>query len=723
MIVPISRPEVSQTSYSASCTTAGIFTPTLAALLVLAALQPAVAANSAKTDTLTVEANTDTAAAQAATDYSVPVTSAGTKMPLTLRDIPQSASIVSKQRIQDQNLQSIGEVLSNTTGISASNIDSDRSNYYSRGFLINNYLFDGIPTVVDNQWDLGDTAGDTAIFERIEVVRGANSLSTGSGNPSASVNMVRKHADSKVLTGNFSAETGSWNKQRYTGDITTPLNDSGSVRGRAIGGYQDNDKWIDRYSARKKFLSLVLDADLTDSTTLSFGWDYQQSHTNDPTWGGLPTFYSDGSRAHYDRENNTAADWTYSDKESNKVFATLAQRFDNGWQAQVNGSHAKTTFDTRLTSSYLYPDKITGAGISPFDGWNKGSRKVDAVDLYANGPFELLGRTHQLMLGGSYSKQESLFFNSFSDISSADINGFNNWDGNTGQGSWSDWKVEKDDTIRQKSAYTAARFSLADPLSLLVGARYTEWRGNGTSGTKTSSKIAPYAGLTYDINETYSAYASYTSIFQPQTFRSADAKYIGAVTGKSYETGLKGDWNNSRLTATLSLFRTEQNNLGNNTYTTIGTSTEYAYESIDAVSRGVEFEVNGALTDNWQMTFGASRYIAEQRNGTAVMPEIPRTTAKLFTRYRLPMLQDLTVGGGVNWQNKTWANVASAPADYIDQSPVTLVNLFSRYQVTKQVSVQANINNLFDKEYYDYLGTYVVYGAPRNVTVSANYSF
>ncbi|MEN5017288.1 ferric-rhodotorulic acid/ferric-coprogen receptor FhuE [Erwinia sp. Eh17-17] len=723
MTVPISRPEVSHKNDSLSCSAAGIFTPSIAALLVMAALQPAFAADGKTTDTLTVEANADTAAAQATTDYSVPVTRAGTKMPLTLRDIPQSATIVTKQRIQDQKLQSIGEVLSNTTGVSASNIDSDRSNYYSRGFMINNYLFDGIPTVVDNQWDLGDTAGDTEIYDRIEVIRGANSLSTGSGNPSASVNMVRKHADSKVLTGNFSAETGSWDKQRYTGDISTPLNESGTVRGRAIGGYQDNDKWIDRYSARKKFLTLVLDADLTDSTTLSFGWDYQQSHTNDPTWGGLPTFYSDGSRTRYDRENNTAADWTYSDKESNKVFATLTQKFDNGWQAQVNGSHAKTTFDTRLMSSYLYPDKATGAGIAPFDGWNKGSRKVDAVDIYANGPFELLGRTHELMAGGSYSKQESLFFNSFSDISSADVNGFNNWDGNIDQGDWSAWKVEKDDTIRQKSAYTAARFSLADPLSLLVGARYTDWRGNGTSGNKTSSKIAPYAGLTYDINDTYSVYTSYTSIFQPQTFRSADAKYIGAVTGKSYETGLKGDWNNSRLTATLSLFRTEQNNLGNNTYGTIGTSTEYAYESIDAVSRGVEFEVNGALTDNWQMTFGASRYIAEQRNGTAVMPEIPRTTAKLFTRYRLPMLPDLTVGGGVNWQNKTWANVDGAPADYIDQSPVTLVNLFSRYQVTKQLSVQANINNLFDKEYYDYLGTYVVYGAPRNVSVSANYSF
>lgn len=719
----MSRSESRKQHHSAPLSASRIFTPSVAALLMMSALPPAFAADNSKTDTLTVEANVGATAKQAATDYSVPVTSAATKMPLTVRDIPQSVSIVSQQRMQDQGLQSIGEVLNNTTGVSASNIDSDRSNYYSRGFMINNYLFDGIPTVVDNQWDLGDTAGDTAIYDRVEIVRGANSLSTGSGNPSASVNMIRKHADSKVLTGNFSAETGSWDKQRYTGDISTPLNEAGTVRGRAIGGYQDNDKWIDRYNARKKFLTLVMDADLTDSTTLSFGWDYQQSHTNDPSWGGLPTFYSDGSRTDFDRSFNTASDWTYSDKESNKIFATLTQKFDNGWQAQVNGSHAKTTFDTRLMYPYGYPDKNTGQGVAGVNGWNKGSRKVDGVDLYANGPFELLGRTHQLMVGGSYSKQESLFFNTFSDMSAINFGNYNNWGGNVDEGNWGPWTVEKDDTIRQKSAYTAARFSLADPLSLLVGARYTEWRGNGSSGNRTTSKVAPYAGLTYDINDTYSAYASYTSIFQPQTYRNADAQYLGAVTGKSYETGLKGDWNNSRLTATLSLFRTEQNNLGISTYAPIGTSTEYAYESIDAVSRGVEFEVNGALSDNWQMTFGASRYVAEQRNGTAVMPEVPRTTARLFTRYRLPMLQDLTVGGGINWQNKTWANVDNAPADYIDQSPVTLVNLFSRYQVTKQVSVQANINNLFNREYYDYMGTYVVYGAPRNFSVSANYSF
>ncbi|WP_455818465.1 ferric-rhodotorulic acid/ferric-coprogen receptor FhuE [Pseudomonas cerasi] len=719
------RPESRKQPHSAPLSASRILSPTAVALLVVSVLQPAFAADNTTADTLTVEANVDAVAQQNVTDYSVPVTSAGTKMPLTVRDIPQSVSIVSQQRMQDQGLQSVGEVLNNTVGVSASNIDSDRSNYYSRGFLINNYLFDGVPTVVTDVWDLGDARSDTAIYDRIEVIRGANSLALGSGNPSASVNMVRKHADSKVVTGSLSAETGSWDKQRYVGDITVPLNEAGTVRARAIGGYQENDTWLDRYHARKKFLTTVVDADLTDSTTLSLGWDYQDSSSEDPSWGGIPTFFSNGERTNFDRSFNSGADWAYSDKQSNKFFATLKQSFDNGWQAEATGSHTRTNFDTRLMYPDGYPDKVTGSGTTLYSGWNKGRRTTDSVDLYANGPFDLFGRTHQLMVGGSYSKQDNTFFNSYTDLDSSQVGNYNNWNGSTGATDWSPFALYLDDSIRQKSVYTAARFSLTDPLSLLVGARYTDWSANGTSGSNNSDKIAPYAGLTYDINETYSVYASYTTIFQPQTSRNSEKKYLDPVTGKSYEAGIKGDWNNSRLTATLSLFRTEQNGLGVNSYVYIPNTTEYAYDDVDAVSRGVEFEVNGALTDNWQMTFGASRYIAEQRDGTAVMPEVPRTTAKLFTRYRLPMLPDLTVGGGVNWQNKTWATVAGGPAgsDYIDQSPVTLVNLFSRYQVTKQVSVQANINNLFDKEYYDYMGTYVVYGAPRNFSVSANYSF
>lgn len=189
-----------------------------------------------------------------AQDYSVPVTTAGTKMLLTQRDIPQSVTIISKQRMQDQQLLSLGDVLNNTTGISQSVADMDRRTYYSRGFLIDNYMTDGIPTVFEPRWNLGDAESDTALYERIEVVRGATGLMTGPGNPSASVNMVRKHADSKEFTGNVSATYGSWNKQRYVADLSTPLSESGNVRGRLVTGYEDKNSYVERYGATKKFV-------------------------------------------------------------------------------------------------------------------------------------------------------------------------------------------------------------------------------------------------------------------------------------------------------------------------------------------------------------------------------------------------------------------------------------------------------------------------------------
>lgn len=166
--------------------------------------------------------------------------------------------------------------------------DSDRTVFYSRGFFVSNYAYDDLPTSISEVWNFGDTAADTAIYDRIEVVRGATGLMSGTGNPAAYVNMVRKHADSQEFKGNVSASYGSWDKQRYVLDLQAPLVESGKVRGRLITGYQDNDSFVDNYHYRKKFLYGVMDADVTDSTTLSVGYEYQESHTADPTWGGLP---------------------------------------------------------------------------------------------------------------------------------------------------------------------------------------------------------------------------------------------------------------------------------------------------------------------------------------------------------------------------------------------------------------------------------------------------
>ncbi|EPW7977169.1 ferric-rhodotorulic acid/ferric-coprogen receptor FhuE [Cronobacter turicensis] len=717
--------------------------PSLLALSIASALAaPAAYAAPAASDTIVVDAAADSGTPDESQDYSVKTTTSGTKMLLVPRDIPQSVSVISQQRMQDQQLTTIEDVLENTTGVTVSRIDTSRTNFFARGFYISNFAYEDMPTFLDNRWNFGDTAGDTAIYDKIEVVRGAAGLMSGTGNPSAYVNMVRKHADSQTFKGNVSATYGSWDKQRYVMDVQSPLVESGKVRGRVVAGYQDNDSFVERNHYRKKFIYGVVDADITDSTLLSLGYDYQESQEDSPTWGGFPSLYSDGSRTHFRRGFNTAADWAYSDLDSTKIFANLTQRFDNGWEAKVNAMHAETNFDNRLMYIDGFPDKTTGrynAALwqGAWGGWNVGERKQDSVDAFVRGGYELAGRQHEMMFGGSYSRQRNNYDNAYpvNDNSGLmDVGNIHDYNGNTlANPTWSNFALYQRDVIRQKSLYAATRLSLADPLHLILGARYTEWNAKYNLERKPdeirrskSDDVTPYAGLIYDIDDTWSAYASYTSIFQPSGQRDVNSEFLDPTTGKAYEAGLKADWFNTRLTASLAVFRIEQDNVAVNTGVIIpGSGGQTAYKSVDGtVSKGVELELNGALTDNWQLTFGASRYIAEAGDGVAVNPDQPRTTMKLFTRYQLPSLPALTVGGGARWQTKTWQDIAGPNGDSrISQNGYTVVDLFMRYQATKNLAVQANLNNVFDKEYYDYLGTYGVYGAPRNFSVTASYSF
>ncbi|WP_437615688.1 ferric-rhodotorulic acid/ferric-coprogen receptor FhuE [Erwinia sp. V71] len=710
----------------------------LLALTVHALLVPALAhaaessstASATAQQELVVTATENDAASDAANeqqDFAVKTTRAGTKMLMAPRDVPQSVSVITQQRMKDQDLQSVGEVLENTTGVSANIYDSERSAYYARGFYINNYTYDDIPSSVSDTWNFGDASEDAAIYDRIEVVRGATGLMTGAGNPGASVNMVRKHADSKTFTGNLYASYGSWNKQRYVADLSAPLNDDGSVRGRVVAGYQDQDSWLDRYHKSKKFLYGVVDADLTDNTTLSLGYDYQESSTGNPTWGGFRTWYSNGVRTHYDRSTNTAADWTYYNINSRKVFANLTHDFANGWNVRLNATHGEQTFNDKLLYLQDNPDIVTGEGVTGWGSKDRGTRKMESVDTYASGPFDLLGRQHELMIGASYSRQHNATFSADGAMDASQMGSFNNWNGDVAEPEWGDWYTNGDDVVRQKSAYSAARFSLADPLSLIVGARYTQWSTVGTSGDMAKNNTSPYGGLVYDINDTLSAYASYTAIFQPQTYRDAQGRYLSPAQGKNYETGLKSDWLNGRLTATLAVFRIEQDNVaqedGSNTVN--GSSEQAYYAAQGTVSKGAELELNGAVTDNLQVTFGVARYVARDNTGGRLNSNMPQTTLKLFTRYQLPMLPELTIGGGANWQNRTFQDATNANGDTerVYQSSYPLVDLFARYQVTKQLAVQANVSNLFDRTYYSWLADDAVYGEPRNVSVSVSYAF
>lgn len=154
--------------------------------------------------------------------------------------------------------------------------------------------------------------------------------------------------------------------------------------------------------------------DYSVKTTLSLGYDDQQSNTGNPTWGGLPTWYGNGARTHFDRGTNPSADGTRYSLDSRKVFASATHHFDSDWTWRLNGTHAQETFDDKLLYIMEFPDATTGEGVSGFGGKDRGTRKLDSVDTYASGPFALFGRyplptMPALTLGGGANGQNRTF--------------------------------------------------------------------------------------------------------------------------------------------------------------------------------------------------------------------------------------------------------------------------------------------------------------------------
>ncbi|QDL29459.1 ferric-rhodotorulic acid/ferric-coprogen receptor FhuE [Stenotrophomonas maltophilia] len=704
----------------------------VAVLVALCALAPAAFADTAADPTTLDKV---VVKGERAEGYSVRRTSAGTRFDLAPREIPQSVSIISHQRIEDQKLDDIIDVLANTTGVTSTQSDSERTEFYARGFYIDAYQFDGLPTQMVQNWSYGDSGLDLALYDRVEVVRGATGLLSGAGNPSASVNLVRKHADSAELTGSVSVNVGSWGRTRTTVDVGSALNASGTVRGRVIGSYLDTDGQMDRYNQRKTLGYAVIDADLTPDTQLSVGYDYQQKRANGATWGGFPMLYSDGSRTGYDESFNASPNWTYWDTTSKRAFATLQHAFSNGWKFKVGATHDETKADDKLfypayndwTTGASNFDKTTGTGISPSAGFYNTERKVTGVDGYVDGPFQLFGREHQFMAGLSYNKREYANYGDYQVGGAGQtwdpFASYLNWTGNISEPNWNPLALASEGTITQKAGYAAARLSLADPLKLIIGARYTDWKSQGEGADRAHKVTTPYAGLVFDINGTYSTYASYTEIFQPQTLKDRNGSYLDPVDGKSYEVGVKGAWFDNRLNASLAVFRIEQDNVGQATGEPVqGSQNEFAYRAArGTVSRGFEFELNGELAPGWNATFGASRYVAKDINGADINTNLPQTALKLFTSYTPQSLQELTVGGGANWQNRIYYPVPAYGR--IEQSGYALVSAFVRYRISPEFSVQANLNNLLDKKYLSQINGYGAFGDGRNGSLTFTWAF
>ncbi|WP_229466024.1 TonB-dependent siderophore receptor [Pseudoduganella plicata] len=316
----------------------------------------------------------------------------------SVRDIPQPVTVITRQLLDDRALLDLQEVLQNTPGVSVDYVDSERVTYYSRGYQIDALQIDGFTI---NQSGSAFVQPDTAVLDRVEVLRGASGMLRGSGNPSATVNMVRKRP-TRTLQASVGATVGSWDRYRVEGDLSGPLNAAGTVRGRVVAVNDEKDFFQKTKHEDRKVLYGVIEADLGRNTTVTASLQHTDLDANG-AWGNLPANL-DGSPLDLPREMYLGADWNRWNRYNQQAFAEVEHRFGNDWTIKASAAWTrlhlkkdgfKQTYFVRpagATNPYLM--NVTTA---QYTGADSDQRNFNVT---ANGPFSLFGRTHQLVVGG-----------------------------------------------------------------------------------------------------------------------------------------------------------------------------------------------------------------------------------------------------------------------------------------------------------------------------------
>jgi outer membrane receptor for ferric coprogen and ferric-rhodotorulic acid len=655
--------------------------------------------------------------------YRATAATVGGKEAVPIVEIPHSVSIVTRRRMDDQNMYTIDEALREVTGVTVTPWDGATFQIRSRGYSMES-SYDGIPS-----WNgLNATQQfDLAMFDRIEVLRGPAGIFQGSGQPGGTVNFVRKRG-LREFGGSASASAGSWSNYHADAEVGGPLNKEGTLRSRVVVAGQDRDYFYSRAHGRKGMVYGTLDYDLTPSTQLSLYGGYQDDRTN--PYMGQPA-YTSGRFLDAPRGYNPLAPWSVYDTTTSQVAAEVDHRFTSGWAWRTRLSHGEQQWNIRDGYPLNGVNPVTGrvAGYRT-RGWDSNSTR-DALDTYVSGPVDALGRRHELTVGFNWERYE----NRTQYAPSADVANVPSANpGFVAEPTIPPFERGTQDVTRQSGLYGQARISLADPLTLVLGARVsnfatqtrnvapsavTDWR----EGAKENGQVSPYAALVAHVARNTTVYASFSDIFMPQTARDVNGRVLEPRVGKQMEVGVKHSMNDGKLTASASAFRTRDVNRSLPDALNPG----FFVQAGQVEVKGWEVEFAGRPFANLDMTLGytnlLSSYTAHQTlAGTPFTLFEPRHSLKLYGHYRFGQSR-WSAGGGVRVSS---GGVGGGVAGLREQGGYTVASAQVGYALDARTRISLTINNLFDRHYYERVGgmnTYNTWGEPRSVTVAVRTRF
>lgn len=650
------------------------------------------------------------------------------KVPLKPRELPQSASVIDHERLEQQNLFSLDEAMQQATGVTVQPFQLLTTAYYVRGFKVDSFELDGVPAL------LGNTASspqDMAIYERVEILRGSNGLLHGTGNPAATVNLVRKRPQ-REFAASTTLSAWRWDRYRAEVDVGGPLSASGNVRGRAVAAYEDRDYFYDVADQGTRLLYGVTEFDLSPDTLLTVGAQYQHidSITN---MAGVP-MAKDGSNLGLSRDTYLDVDWDRFKWDTYRAFGSLEQQLGGGWKGKVSAEYQEADSRLRYAGSFGAIDPQTGDGGQLMGAAYKFKSIQRSLDANLNGPVRLFGLTHELLGGVTYAQGETRQDTArFLNLPNTPVNVYR-WDPHgVPRPQIGQYTSPGTTTTTQKGLYALGRIKLAEPLTLVVGGRESWWdQDTPATRFKPGRQFTPYGGLIWDFARDWSWYVSYAEVYQPQADRQTwNSEPLSPVEGKTYETGIKGELADGRLNLSLAAFRIDLENNPQEDPDHPGPPNNPFYISGGKVrSQGFELEGTGYLTPYWSLsagyTYTSTEYLKDSQNdsGTRYSTFTPRHLLRLWSNYDLPW-QDRrwSVGGGLQAQSDYSVDYRGVS---MRQGGYALVNMRLGYKIDEHWTAAVNVNNLFDRTYYQSLSNpnwNNRYGEPRSFNVSLRGAF
>jgi len=660
----------------------------------------------------------------------------------SLREIPQSVSVVTRRQMDDQNMTTIDEAVMQAAGVgqygnaSAAGVAS----YYARGYPME-AQYDGLPArsgFTNPQFDL-------SIYDRIEVLRGPAGLLQGSGNLGGTINMVRKRPQAETAV-RYGLSAGSWNNFHADIDATGALSADGRVRGRAVLAARDADAFYDRGKTRQFTGYGIVEVDLTPATTLGVSLAAQRADLR--SFSGFST-YLDGRFLPLPRSANLDAPWNGRVLELQEAVADLTHVFDNGWEARAALRHSRTRNYRQEGIPRSGVDPATLRGSYMFGRYDNDYANTGA-NLQLSGPFELFGRRHHAVVGYSHDRHldeggfaTTMLANQFYLAPLLPEYALPPITATTA-------------TLTEQSGwYGMARLKLLEPLTLVLGGRFTDFSTHTRNLTpnpsawqegrnRTRGRFSPYGGLIWDIDRRVSAYASYADIFIPQTQVDYFGETLKPRVGWQGEVGFKGELLDGRLNASIAYYRMEDENRAINdpdpTHIGCGGGATSVCQIAGGLvrSQGWEVEVTGSPAPGWELSasyvHGRSRFVKDSNALNAGLSQwtySPDRIFKLWTNYRFAegsTLAGWNIGGGLHVQSAIHTNISYNASGHntVRQGGYALAALQVGYRFSPKMQATLTVNNLFDRVYYKQINdprSFNYYGEPRSVTVALRGTF